>query len=424
MNGFPALRQPPNPLPEPLISRPDSAKLPTLYSINLKTMGTQSPLRQNPLGISGYLPFVAATIVFACPLMAQDQPTQPSTPAGEVPKTAPPPPPAAQPEKKKEDDDNQKLDGSRAGEVRSFGGIEFVWCPPTGEFGYAMGSKKTEKSRESDERLHRVMHTRGFWIARTECTQAQFASLMGGNPSHFRSSGDHPVEMVDWAGAMEFCRLLDRNAQLPEGWKASLPTEAQWEYACRAGTDTVFSFGDALNGKQANCNGSYRPYGATIEGPNVESTVPVKSYEANKWGIYDMHGNVWEWCFDKYGKTYYGEEQINPTGPSVGSYRVCRGGSWRSEAKYCRAANRFRGNPTLQRYFIGFRPVITPTDYSIIPVINIPPAEMPKPAGDGTAPTENKLFPGDKKKEKNTPAEAATPKPAPSNTPPAPASAE
>jgi formylglycine-generating enzyme required for sulfatase activity len=139
-----------------------------------------------------------------------------------------------------------------------------------------------------------------------------------------------------------------------------LPTEAEWEYACRAGTTTPFHFGKKLNGTQANCNGNY-PYGTTIMGPYLEKTSTVGSYPANAWGLHDMHGKVWEWCSDWYGE--YSDDKIaDPQGPKKGGLRVLRGGAWNRHSELCRASHRGRGLPGDRYNNVGFR-VLLPLDF-------------------------------------------------------------
>ena len=149
---------------------------------------------------------------------------------------------------------------------------------------------------------------------------------MGNNPSHFKGP-KNPVETVGWGDCQQFLDKL--NAKLgPGGGKFQLPTEAQWEYACRAGTTTPFHFGNSLNGREANCNGNY-PYGTGEKGPDLRRTTTVGSYVPNGFGLYDMHGNLWEWCQDWWDDGYYaGSPTDDPTGPATGSYRVHRGGCW------------------------------------------------------------------------------------------------
>ena len=174
----------------------------------------------------------------------------------------------------------------------------------------------------------------------TELTQKQWKALMGENPSRFKGD-DLPVEQISWNDCQELIEKLNAHSSKPSGWRFDLPTEAQWEYACRAGTETPFSWGSSLNGDKANCNGNY-PYGTTTKGKYLEKTSPVGSYAANAWGIYDMHGNVWEWCKDWYDEDYYkGGAMTDPEGPNAGLYRVNRGGGWNDDAGDCRSADRF-----------------------------------------------------------------------------------
>jgi formylglycine-generating enzyme required for sulfatase activity len=188
-------------------------------------------------------------------------------------------------------------------------------------------------------------------MAETEVTQAQWRAVMGTDPSSFK--GDNlPVEQVSWDDAVEFCRKLSSSS----GLTVSLPTEAQWEYACRAGTTTPFHFGSTITPDQVNYDGEY-PYGNAAEGVYREKTTQVGSFPANAWGLRDTHGNVWEWCADWYASSLPGG--TDPTGPSSGSHRVVRGGSWYSHAQHCRAAFRLNGDPTAGRYTFGFRPVLS-----------------------------------------------------------------
>jgi len=236
--------------------------------------------------------------------------------------------------------------------VKTVNGIEYAfrWCPP-GSF--LMGSPEDEPDRERDETQHSVTLTRGFWMLETEVTQAMWKSVMGTDPSLFKGA-QNPVESVSWKACDDFCKKLSSKL----GLTVSLPTEAQWEYACRAGTTSAYSFGSSLNGREANCDGRY-PCGTSTKGPYLRKTVPVKSYAPNAWGLYDMHGNVWEWCQDWYDEDYYAESPTSdPTGPSSGSNRVFRGGCWGSIARYCRSANRYGVTPDNRGCDLGFRPVL------------------------------------------------------------------
>lgn len=246
-----------------------------------------------------------------------------------------------------------QLSSNEAGERRVFemaSGVEipFRWCP-AGRF--TMGSSEDEIRRLMGEDQVEVNLTHGFWIAETELTQKQWEGVMGSNPSEFK--GDNlPVEDVSWDDCQEFMA----KAKAPAGWTLSLPTEAQWEYACRAGTATPFSFGSELNGTQANCTGT-SPYGTMEKGPYLSKTAPVGSYEANPWGLYDMHGNVAEWCLDsREGQTPL-PGGVDPVGSS-GSSHVYRGGSWLDWAAHCRSAARMDSEPHVRSSFLGFRPVL------------------------------------------------------------------
>jgi formylglycine-generating enzyme required for sulfatase activity len=234
------------------------------------------------------------------------------------------------------------MEGSRAGEVRTFGGIEMVWCPPGG---FLMGSPASEANRYDDERQHRVTLTRGFWMAKTETTQGQWESVMGENPSAFEGE-DLPVENVSWDDVQGWLEKMNETTPLPSGWKWTLPTEAQWEYACRAGTETAFA-GDLDEM-------------AWYDENSGSTTNPVGTKKANAWGLHDLHGNVWEWCSDWYGD-YSSGSSSDPTGATTGVIRVYRGGSWGNFAQDCRSAYRRGSTPGLRGNFLGFRPALVPS---------------------------------------------------------------
>ncbi|MCL2006219.1 MAG: SUMF1/EgtB/PvdO family nonheme iron enzyme [Planctomycetaceae bacterium] len=224
-------------------------------------------------------------------------------------------------------------------EVLTINGIEYAfrWCPP-GTF--MMGDEPGEVS---------VTLSRGFWMLETEVTQAMWMSVMGNNPSSNKGL-NLPVTDVSWNDCQEFITKL--NAELKSvgrqspggtalaGYKFSLPTEAQWEYACRAGTTTAFHFGDTLTQQQAN-------FGS-------RQTRDVGSFPANAWGLKDMHGNVWEWCLDRYGD-YPSGAVTDPMGPDRGSDRVLRGGGWYGLAGHCRSAFRYSYDPADRDDSIGLR---------------------------------------------------------------------
>jgi sulfatase modifying factor 1 len=223
----------------------------------------------------------------------------------------------------------------------------FRWILP-GTF--LMGSPKSEPERYYDETQHPVTLTQGYWLADTACTQALWEAVTGENPAYFKDDANNPVERVSWNSVQEFIARL--NSLVPE-LEARLPTEAQWEYACRAGTTTPFSFGENITPEQVNYNGEYR-YAGGKRGLYRGKTVPVKSLPPNPWDLYEMHGNVWEWCQDWYGD-YPAEPGVDPIGPSEGAHRVLRGGSGRSGGKRVRSAHRRRGGVPDDRGGIGFR---------------------------------------------------------------------
>jgi formylglycine-generating enzyme required for sulfatase activity len=247
-------------------------------------------------------------------------------------------------------------------------GMKLVLIPP-GKF--LMGSPQSEAERDADETQHEVAVTRPFYLGAYEVTQAQYQQVMGKNPSFFHPNNtggtEHPVEQVKWGDAGEFCRKLsEMPAEKAAARMYRLPTEAEWEYACRAGTTSAFHFGDALSSTQANCNGNF-PYGGAAKGPYLARTAKVGSYPANAFGLHDMHGNVWEWCSDWYDEKYYQRSpKENPPGPSQGVlstgfhgdfYRVARGGCWLDEPRGCRAAYRFRFMTSDPYRLVGFRVV-------------------------------------------------------------------
>ncbi len=234
----------------------------------------------------------------------------------------------------------------------------FAWIAP-GTF--VMGSPSREKDRYPDEGPQTtVTLTRGYWMGRYEVTQAEYQAVLGGNPSHFTGDLTQPVEQVSWLDATNYCdkrTQQDRQAGLiPAGYEYRLPTEAEWEYACRAGTTTRFYWGDDLSYTGI---GSYAWY----TGNTGWNTYPVGQKPPNAWGLYDMSGNVWEWCSDRclnwYGK-YPGGSVTDPKGAGAGSYRVLRGGCWNSYAAYCRSALRNYATPAVQSIDIGFRVVLAP----------------------------------------------------------------
>jgi uncharacterized protein (TIGR02996 family) len=239
---------------------------------------------------------------------------------------------------------------------------------PAGKF--LMGSPQDETDRSKDEQQHEVEITRPFYMGVCTVTQEQYEKVMGNNPSYFASTGGFkdrvqgmdtrrfPVENVSWEDAVEFCKRL---AELPQEKKAGrlyrLPTEAEWEYACRGGavSSKPFCFGDSLSSGQANFNDKY-PYGGAGKGPYVQRTSEVALYRPNAFGLFDMHGNVWEWCGDWYGP-YPRKSVKDPTGPATGKCCVVRGGSWNLSGGACRTASRHRNGPGNSYSDHGFRVV-------------------------------------------------------------------
>jgi len=213
----------------------------------------------------------------------------------------------------------------------------FRWCP-AGTF--MMGSPASEPNRNNNETQHQVTLSRGFWVLETEVTQAMWEGVMvnNNNPSFFTGS-KLPVEYVSWNNCQEYIKKLNDLGVAPKGYRFSLPTEAQWEYACRAGTTTAYHFGDTLK-EQANFDDN--------------QTKDVGSYPANAWGLHDMHGNVAEWCLDWYGD-YPNGNVTDPTGAVKGSFRVLRGGSWDRDALYCRSACRCGYDPSVRDFSMGLR---------------------------------------------------------------------
>jgi formylglycine-generating enzyme required for sulfatase activity len=190
---------------------------------------------------------------------------------------------------------------------------------------------------------HRATLRSPFYLGRYEVTQAQWQTVMGSNPSQFRGCELCPVEQISWNDAQEFIRKLNA---MNDGFTYSLPSEAQWEYACRAGKTTEFSFGSSISSAQANFDGQY-PFGGGAKGVSRKKTMPVGSFPPNAWGLYDMHGNVWEFCGDLWHDNYDGAPKDGSEWSSGGdpAHRVERGGSWDFHADALRCAYRFRARP-------------------------------------------------------------------------------
>ena len=264
-----------------------------------------------------------------------------------------------------------------------------------GEF--EMGSPTTEKGRRPDEVLHKLRISRPFLLGKYEVTQSEYQQVMNNNPSWFAKAGKgqekiatqeprrFPVENLTWYDALEFCNRLSKldayeayydlddvkreadsiksaNVTLRRGNGYRLPTEAEWEFACRAGTMQPFHFGRWNSGREANLKaGPATGYGAPTRLPPLERTTTVGSYAANPLGICDMHGNVAEWCWDWYGKDYYRNSPTrDPEGPHSGHHRTLRGGSWLVNEESCRSASRFWLSPDEGNYYTGFRVARTP----------------------------------------------------------------
>lgn len=236
--------------------------------------------------------------------------------------------------------------------------ITFQYCPP-GHF--TMGSPKEEEWRmdNGDEDQVPVRITRGFWLARTECTQAQWRAVMRTAPSGFIGD-DLPVEQVNWGDVQEFIEQLNQTVRPPAGWMYALPTEAQWEYACRAGMTTAYGFGNSLTSLQANIFPRNHPAGIFKWSSDIGKTSRVGSYASNRWGLYDMHGNVWEWCQDASDNGLKLPGGADPVGKQ-GVSRVIRGGSWENGDGDSRAACRLRFGPDNRRNNLGFRPALVPS---------------------------------------------------------------
>ena len=261
--------------------------------------------------------------------------------------------------------------------------LELVYIP-SGTF--MMGSPKSEYMRFDGEEQHRVTLRKEFWLGRYEVTQGQWMAVMGSNPSSFQKGDHYPVENVSWEDAMVFCRKvteLERSVgRLPTGYEYTLPTEAQWEYACRAGTTTPFSFGSALTSDRANCHES-----------GLGCTSEVGRYAPNVWGLYDMHGNVGEWCRDWYEYGYAKDPEF--LSGNKGLRRVVRGGSWNLSTLDCRSARRGPSyDPTCRDYRIGFRVALAPiktvqVDENLLK----PQVKTPNPSKETNKPNNNTGLP-------------------------------
>jgi sulfatase modifying factor 1 len=273
-------------------------------------------------------------------------------------------------------------------------GIDLVLIDP-GEF--EMGSPRNEPGRRPDEDQHKVRITRPFLLGACEVTQEEYEKVMKTNPSWFAPKGGgkdrlpeqdtdrYPVEQVSWFDAVEFCNRLSQQDGYEPFYKLAevkradgsirsaevtiiggngyrLPTEAEWEYACRAGTTTPYHYGGEGNGNKSNVKGmSYSTYGGVVTGPDLKRTARVGSYPTNGGGLFDMHGNVAEWCQDWYDKDYYAISPAqDPPGPAKGQQRAVRGGSWLLPEASSRSAARIGQTPDERKEFVGFRIARTP----------------------------------------------------------------
>jgi formylglycine-generating enzyme required for sulfatase activity len=230
-----------------------------------------------------------------------------------------------------------------------------VWIKP-GKF--TMGSPSTEQGRKNDEgRQTQVAISNGFWMSKYETTQKEYKRVMGINPSFFKEDTRCPVEQVSWSDAMDYCGKLTLSKRASGHWSVGyeyrLPTEAEWEYCCRAGTETRFNYGEDLNYT------SLEQF-AWHAGNSGKATHPVGLKKPNAWGLYDMHGNVAEWCLDWYAESLSGGSVTDPQGPDTGLRHVNRGGGWINHASYCRSADRFYIWSMGSMNGVGFRSVLAP----------------------------------------------------------------
>ncbi len=251
---------------------------------------------------------------------------------------------------------------------------------PAGTF--LMGSPESEAERRNDEPQHEVTISNDFLMSRYEVTVGEFRRFVtvSGYQTEAETGGDvvmedawekyaddHPVVLVSWNDAVAYCNWLSKEEGLPPAYTISgdtvtwnreangyrLPTEAEWEYACRAGTVTPFSTGNNITTSEANYNGNY-PYNGNAKGIYRKWMTAVGSFAANPWGLYDMHGNVWEWCWDWFGD-YSSDSETDPAGAASGVFRVIRGGSWSNDGQFVRSAYRYCNIPVFRYYNYGFR---------------------------------------------------------------------
>jgi formylglycine-generating enzyme required for sulfatase activity len=254
-----------------------------------------------------------------------------------------------------------QFEGTVAGQTRDDNGLKtkLVWIPP-GTF--TMGSPKDEKGRENDESAVKVALTQGLWLGQCEVTQSEWQRVMQTTPwsgkYNVQQGHDYPATGMNWDDAIKFCEKLTeqerRAGQLPTGWKYTLPTEAQWEYACRAGTTTRFSFGDDESKLE-----EYAWFKNNTGDAGEDYAHPVGTKKANPWGLHDMHGNAIEWCRDWSQPKLIGGR--DPEGLSAGTNRAERGGDYVSPAAHCRSAQRNWDRPSAQAGVLGFRVAVVPS---------------------------------------------------------------
>lgn len=271
------------------------------------------------------------------------------------------------------------IEGAQPGQIWEGNGLgmKFCWCP-AGNF--QMGSPGSEPARGADEEQKPVTIEQGFWIGKFEVTQSEYVAIVGENPSRLSPYSLHlkdkpavvpedqaskfAVDLVSYGSAEAFCSKLTAREQmegrLPAGWRYILPSEAQWEYACRAGTTGATAFGDQLGSSQANFDGT-KPYNGAPAGKLLKDPQPVGTYAANPWGICDMHGNMREWCRDLYatsGQASAGDSSNSKTDAASVQFRVIRGGDATSPGSDCRCARRLKGDIDRPEFRLGFRVVL------------------------------------------------------------------
>jgi formylglycine-generating enzyme required for sulfatase activity len=233
---------------------------------------------------------------------------------------------------------------------------------------FTMGSPANEPERFDNEGPQHQVTVSTFYMGKYEVTQKEYEEIMGTNPSELKGP-NLPVENVSWFDTVEYCNKRSQKEGLtpaytvsgrggPVTWNRNangyrLPTEAEWEYACRAGTTGPFNTGNNITTDQANYDGNY-PYNNSAEGVYREEAMPVGSFAPNPWGLYDMHGNVWEWCWDRYGD-YSSGAQTDPTDTVTGTDRVNRGGGWHGAGRVLRSARRYGDDPSFRDNDLGFR---------------------------------------------------------------------